>query len=112
MSEADAYTVLTPFGVVMATFPDDAGVVLDGPADAVAAVRREIVVAVGPIGITLDPETLAEEDFEAFCQGPGRAIRILPPLRMPTPEPGGDALALAGAQRRLAVLKQLREMLE
>lgn len=87
MNADDSYTVLTPFGVVRATFPDDVGIVLDGSPDAVAAVRREIVGSVGPIGITLDPESLAEEDFEAFCQGPGKLIRIVPPLRPPAPDP-------------------------
>lgn len=78
--EPDLYVTMTPYGRVNALFDAaGAGVRLEGPDDAVAAVRRAIAAAVGPNGIALSPETVEPAEYFDFCQPKGSGILIHEP---------------------------------
>lgn len=75
---ADAFLILTPFGSVIAVFPEDApGVSLDGPVDAVAFVERVINTSTDIDGISLSVATLNPSDLLEFCRADG--FKVFPP---------------------------------
>ncbi|WP_101103734.1 hypothetical protein [Macromonas bipunctata] len=75
----DTYTAITLFGIVEVDFPEDGGVVFDGPASAVEHLKSVIDGRTGTNGISLTPQNLEPYDFYHFCQPKGSMVTILEP---------------------------------
>jgi hypothetical protein len=81
----DAWACLTPFGVAMATFPEDSrGIALSGSADAVSFVEWAISQSTDIDGISLSVERIEPGDLEQFCRVDG--LTVLPPWAPPDPD--------------------------
>jgi len=88
----DAYICLTPFGVVVAEFPeDDPGVDLHGNDDAVAFVRRAIESSTNIDGISLTTDAIEPDDLVSFCRVDG--LTVIEPPRLDTGKIEGEGAA-------------------
>lgn len=116
----DTYIVFTPYGIVRATFPEDAGIAMEGHEDAIAAVRRAILASIDERGMTTTPEALDPDRFVQWCQGPDSSITILPPAMdgmepepLPHPEEADmqadDTLALDSVGMTAEQIKRCRQ---
>ncbi|WP_293000004.1 SNF2-related protein [Nevskia sp.] len=73
------YTVLTPFGVATATFPEDEGVEWAGSETAIRFLRDSIATRINGEGYSLTADMLEPDDLFYFCQPEGSGIVILKP---------------------------------
>lgn len=76
---SETYLTITPFGIVDAVFGEDAGVQLQGSADAVAYVREVAEQCTGRRGMAITLDSVDPRDYVHFCQPEGRGITIVPP---------------------------------
>ncbi len=76
----DAFTILTPYGTLQATFPEDGGCNLAGPDDARTFFEDQANSTVGPMGQTLSITGMEPAHLMGFMDRPDLGIRVIPPL--------------------------------
>lgn len=83
MDTSDTYLTITPFGIVDAVFEADAtGVILNGPGDAVAHIKRVMNLACDSRGMSMSVDNIEPSDYFHFCQPQGSGIVIIQPAEV------------------------------
>lgn len=77
---SETYLTITPFGTVDAVFEDDGtGVLLRGPDDAVAHIKRVMATCCDHRGMTITTDSVEPSAYFDFCQPAGSGIIIMEP---------------------------------
>lgn len=83
MTTTDTYLTVTPFGTVDAVFEaDGTGVLLNGPADAVAHIKHVMATACDHRGMTITTDSVEPATYFDFCQPEGSGIVIMEPAEL------------------------------